>query len=95
MTGSPVDIFNQQYKIGHVSGILGACPIGAVTSYDVANAQLSLTYQYDSYISDPLCSAAANPMLLGYNEKYDLDSFNMKMDVNSLITALAVRFINA
>jgi hypothetical protein len=90
MTGSPVDIFNQEYKIGHISGVDGKCSVEGASAFDVANAQLSLVYPYDAYMADSLCTSIADPVVLGYNEKYDLDSFSLELDINSLITALAV-----
>ena len=90
MTGSPVDIFNQEYKIGRIAGINGTCPVSPETEMDVANAALSLTYSYSKYTANAVCAAAIDPILMGYTERYDLDSFHVEIDVNSLITAMAV-----
>lgn len=90
MTGSPVDIFNQEYKIGRIAGINGTCPVSPETKMDVANAALSLTYSYSKYTANAVCAAAIDPVIMGYTERYDLDSFHVEIDVNSLITAMAV-----
>ena len=90
-TGNPTYIFNRQHATGSLSSVHGICQNASVTSgYDFTSSTLSSAYFYHKFIVNPICMEAAIPQYFGFLPKLSSDSFQLRLDVRSIVTALAV-----
>lgn len=91
LIGDPAVALNRQYIFGSVSSIAGECKLPDQYAYfDKSNGELILNIPYDAYKANPICMAAGDPLFLGYNPFTTMNNFQVKVDVYSLVTALAI-----
>lgn len=90
MTGNAVDIFSRYYTLGAIATMEGVCEIPRTSFLDGANNVLRLEYAYDEFIADPICRESITPSSLGYDPDYNFNVFQIELDVNALLTSLAV-----
>lgn len=87
----PAVIFRREVVSGAVGSINGTCsPSTGWTEYEPGFGRLTLSMDYEESKSDPLCAAAITPELFGYIPKVHHDTFQVSLDVRSLVTTLAV-----
>ena len=90
-TGNPTYVFNRQYTTGSFSSVHGVCQnITSQASFNFATSSLELSYDRDQFESDRVCKAAAVPFAFGYIPEQNSNTFQLQIDVRSLITALSI-----
>ena len=90
-TGDPTYIFDRQHSVGSFSSIHGVCRNATSASgYDFATSSFYSTFGYESFIGNQVCNQAAIPDYLGYVEGKSSNTFEIIIDVRSLITALSI-----
>lgn len=92
MTGNSIDVFNRYYVVGGLATLEGNCEVEHSSSLDGANNLLKVQFHISDFHDDELCMKAVTPTLIGYNPNYDYEFFNINIDLNSLLIAIAVRF---
>ena len=90
MTGDPNIVFNRQYQRGGLGNYFHDCNATSVSDFDPATSIMSITYNYDEFMSNPACATVINPTAMGYNPAYDGEAFTLSYDVRSLSTAAAI-----
>jgi hypothetical protein len=91
LIGDPAIALNRQYVFASISSVAGECQlVNQNAGFDKASGLLLFNIPYDEYISNPICMSAGNPLFLGYNKFSTSNSFQFRLDVYSLITALSV-----
>lgn len=89
MNGDPLTVFDRQYTAGSLTSQYGDCANAATGSFDRANGLLSVRFDVSKYQADN-CSFLSDPALLGYLPRVSPSSFDVKVDVRSLVTAVSV-----
>jgi hypothetical protein len=93
LIGDPAYTFNRQNIYGAISSVAGDCNLdGQSASIDVANGDLMLTIPADKYKNDSICSQMGDLSLLGFDSYAKDDEFQLKIDIRSLVTAIAVNY---
>lgn len=91
LIGDPAIAFNRQNVFGTVSSVAGDCKLAnQYATYDKTSGSLILNIPYDEFVGNPICLASGNPVYLGYNPFTSVNNFQVKVDVYSLVTALAI-----
>jgi hypothetical protein len=90
LTGSPKTVFQRQKTAGGMSNINYDCVNISTSSFDQANGVLEVEYDYQQFMSSEYCSNIAEPDILGYSPYANPRLFNIEIDVQTLITAVAV-----
>jgi hypothetical protein len=90
MTGTASAVFDLRYLTALFTTQESNCNLDVATIYDRANSRWTISYNYTDFQSTPNCSKAIDPAQLGYSQAYDRDAFNIAIDVDSLIVAMAV-----
>jgi hypothetical protein len=90
LTGSPQTVFDRRYLYGKITNVYGNCNATSKVTYDRKNSLLKVSYSYSEYMSNPTCRNIVHPDHLGYISQYDGDDFSLTIDVQSLMTAIAV-----
>jgi hypothetical protein len=88
--GTPLVVFDRQKTIGTVANVDGRCNVSSKATFNANSGKLSLTYDYNQFMAEPLCTNAVNPELVGYVASTDFHDFTVKFDVRSMITCVAV-----
>lgn len=90
LVGSPTTVFNRQKTIGALSNVAGDCLLAPTSTFDQANGLLTIEYNYEDFVNDPICNATVDPTLFGYSSECNPDVLTAKIDIRSLITAHAL-----
>eukprot|EP01038_Epipyxis_sp_PR26KG_P011585 gene11585-15517_t len=90
LTGTPLAILNRQYTYGSVGNINGVCDAKSETNNDPTNGVLTLSYEYDDFISNPSCNTTLVPDYFGYTSGYSQSKFTITVDSRSVFTAIAI-----
>ena len=90
LVGNPPTIFYREFTSGGVSSVDHDCVNISSASFDQSNALLSVSYNYFDFISCPYCQDIVSPSLAGYSQYANPDTFQMKLDVRTLIVASAI-----
>ena len=92
-TGNPTSIFNRQIVTGSYSSINGICQnISSQAVFDVSTSSFSLTYNYNEFIDNSICKQILIPQYFGYLPDRNSKTFNLQIDVRSLVTAISINF---
>jgi hypothetical protein len=59
-------------------------------SFDNSNGMLSVSWNYEEYIAEPLCMKAMDPVHMGYNTLAKPKMFTLSFDIRSIVTGIAV-----
>jgi hypothetical protein len=93
MAGSPAYIFDLDQIQGTISNIDYDCEAHQSKKfYDVSRGQLTMVFSASALASNKNCSGILNPVALGYHESVTEDVFTMTLDVESVLTALSVKY---
>jgi hypothetical protein len=92
LIGDPAVALNRQYTFGSISSARGDCYFDdAPVVFDPASSIMTYSIPYESY--NKTCShIGGDPRNLGANQFTTASNFDVKIDVKSLITALAVNY---
>eukprot|EP01035_Chromulina_nebulosa_P023579 gene23579-30573_t len=90
MTGDAKQVFDLKYQAIRVMSFAGYCPIIPSTSYSRESGIISGSISALDFMSDPVCSGAFDPGLLGWDKNFDGYNFSLGMDVQSFTIAMAV-----
>lgn len=90
-TGNPSYVFNRQYITGSYSSVHGVCQnISSQASFNFAASSFELSYDHTQFESNEICKAAVVPFAFGYIPELNSNTFDLQIDVRSLITALSI-----
>lgn len=90
LTGDIPSVFNRFSKQAVFGSKVSNCRIPPVVSYNSLDGTVQITYSYSAFTTEKSCSSISSPENLGYVADSDGDNFNLRLDMRSLITALAV-----
>jgi hypothetical protein len=90
LVGSPYVVFSREVVVGGISNVLGDCNATSTAGFDRNSGILTVGFNYEEYIKDPICNASVSPELAGYIPLAGNNIFSLKVDVRSLVTATAV-----
>ena len=90
LIGDPLVVFNRQEISGTISTVKGDCNESSIASFDPAKGILTLQYNYQNFLNNPICNQTGAPYDLGYRSGINSNIFQIKIDVRSLVTALSV-----
>jgi hypothetical protein len=90
MTGNPLVIFNRDHIDAAVSSIAGNCNVSSTASFDNSNGIISVSWTYEKFIAEPLCTKAMNPTYFGYNTLTKPKLFTLSFDIRSIVTGISV-----
>lgn len=88
--GTPLVVLNRQKILGTVSNVRGDCNASSAATFDSSNGLLSLVYDYNEYVNNPVCNTSLPPSLLSYLPDADANRFTIQLDTRSIITAVAI-----
>jgi hypothetical protein len=90
MLGNPLIIFNRDHIDAAVSSIAGNCNVSNTASFDNSNGIMSVSWNYKSFMAEPLCYKAMSPAYFGYNVLTKPKLFTLSFDIRTIITGIAV-----
>jgi hypothetical protein len=90
MTGTPLMVFQRQITAGTISNQLHDCNATSEGSFDPSTGTIAVSYDVDSFQSNPSCSGNGNITDYGYSPIANTDKFNLQFDIRALITAVAI-----
>jgi hypothetical protein len=91
MSGNPQMIMWNSYIQGTVSSVKSDCPLQVSSqTYEKSGSTLKTVLDVSSFFSEPLCNNSINPYVLGWDPNVNSRSIPLTLDVNALMTALAV-----
>jgi hypothetical protein len=89
-TGDPVVIFNREHVVGHVGSYLGVCNQSLFTRFLPGESNVYIQTSYDDYVANPVCNGTLFPPYFGHIYGVNSGTFESKLDIRSLFTAMAV-----
>lgn len=97
LTGTPEVVFDKRYLKGIFSNAFGVCDAYSKVTYDKKNHQLTIVFNYQQFSESPTCMDIINPTHMGYASFFDGSEFTIYIDVDSLVTAIAInsKILNA
>ena len=91
MSGNPQMIVWNSYVQGTVASVNADCLLNVSSqTYEKSEATLKSTLDVSSFFNEPSCNTAINPYALGWDPDVNSRSIPLSLDVNALMTALAV-----
>jgi hypothetical protein len=90
LLGSPEVIFGRDYASGSFSNQFGDCALFGAASFSSVSSNLQVIYDYEQYLANDECMNITTPYDFGYNTLGKASEFEVKMDVRTLVTALAI-----
>ncbi|RYG66180.1 hypothetical protein EON64_10340 [archaeon] len=89
--GNPLNIFRRERTIATIGSINGPCvPDGFTTSYTKSEGRITVTWDYDELMSNPVCPLVITPENFGFVSIIDRNKFSLNVDVRTVITSIAV-----
>lgn len=82
--------FNRFSRQAVLSGKVSNCAVPPTVAYNSMDGTLQVTYSYNEFTKDPSCSSITSPENLGYVQDSDGINFNLRIDMRSVISTLAV-----
>ena len=88
--GTPLVVLDRQKTDGSISSVLGDCNATSTASFNSENGLLTVSYNYEEYLNNPVCNDSISPVYLNYVPETDNGHFSIQLDSRSVVTALAV-----
>ncbi len=73
-----------------MSNIHADCDATSTSSFNPSSGILQLTYDVDEFTRNPNCTNTTTPEMFGYKSFLHTNSFDIKVDVRSVFTAVAL-----
>eukprot|EP01038_Epipyxis_sp_PR26KG_P008879 gene8879-11976_t len=91
LEGSAITVFDREFTSGSIASKNGTCKASSTALYNSATGIITLSYNYDEFMNDAACAAAAKPELLNRDIlSGNPADFNIRFDVRSLVTAASI-----
>jgi hypothetical protein len=90
MSGDPTVIFDRKYQRGSIGNFFGECTATSTSQFDSGTSIMSITYNYNDFVSNPTCASTISLSDIGYDPAYDGEYVSLSYDVRSLASAVAV-----
>mmetsp|Transcript_32322 Transcript_32322/g.32945 ORF Transcript_32322/g.32945 Transcript_32322/m.32945 type:complete len:665 (-) Transcript_32322:18-2012(-) len=90
MSGSIDRIFDRSSKQAVISSKTYSCGAIPIVDYNHLNGILTVKYSYTEYTNEITCNSISSASNLGYVASSDGDEFSLRMNMRTLMTALAV-----
>jgi hypothetical protein len=92
LIGDPSVVLNRQYTFGSITNALGTCYFDDASAvFDPTLSVMTYSIPYESYKT--VCmDIGGDPQNLGANQFTNSSNFDVKVDLKSLVTALAVNY---
>jgi hypothetical protein len=87
-TATPSMVFKKEFASGTICDSIDCCAEIPAISFDVFTSVQNLAYDYDAFTL--ACADIDMPEQLGYIDQYDNGHFQLDVDMNTVVTALAL-----
>lgn len=92
LAGTPDSVFNRQFFDADIGNVNGRCNATSVTTYDRSSHIVRTKFNVVDFMADPVCSETMDIDRIGYNYLIKPDTFEIKFDMRTLITAAAINY---
>ena len=89
-TGDTKVLLDRQNYVGAMGNSAADCVAESSVTYNAATGKYLMSYAYSTYTATNSCNSIVAPVTLGYEAAANGDTFTMRWDGVSLITAKAV-----
>jgi hypothetical protein len=90
ITGTPLAILDRAITVGTVSNVYSDCDATATSSFNPSSGIMQLTYNVEEFTRNPNCTNTTTPEMFGYKSFLRTNDFDIKIDVRSIFTTVAL-----
>lgn len=90
MAGDPVSILKRQHTRVSFASEAGVCTLPIAVSVETFTGDVSASFNHADLVSDPVCSAAIDPVLFGYDTFTHPVTQSIGFDMRSAMVAMAI-----
>lgn len=90
LLGTPLKVLDREFLEANLGNDDHLCRIANQVRFDNNNGLMTVSYDYQEFMHNTNCTHVMNPNIFGYNYVTKPSNFDLKFDVRTIVTAVAV-----